>query len=74
MSALLADFQEVPAEKLKPHQHLGVEFLYVLKGSVTLRIGAEEFVLGPEDAIYFDSSVAHRRGSKPCTGVIVTVP
>jgi transcriptional regulator with XRE-family HTH domain len=77
LSALLADFQEVPVEKLKPHQHLGVEFLYVLKGSVTLRIGAEEFVLGPEDAIYFDSAVAHsyrRRGSKPCSGVIVTVP
>jgi len=51
LSALLSDFQEVPVEKLKPHQHLGVEFLYVRKGSVTLRIGPEEFVLGPEDAI-----------------------
>jgi len=61
-------FREVPVEKLKPHQHLGVEFLYVRKGPVTLRIGGEEFVLGPEDAIYFDSSVAQsygRRGSKP---------
>ena len=35
LSALLADFEEVPVEKLKPHQHLGVEFLYVRKGSVT---------------------------------------
>jgi transcriptional regulator with XRE-family HTH domain len=77
LSAFLADFQEVPVEKLKPHQHAGVEFLYVLKGSLTLKIAGEEFLLEAEDAIYFDSAVAHtyrRRGSKPCTGVMVTVP
>jgi mannose-6-phosphate isomerase-like protein (cupin superfamily) len=77
LSAFLADFREVPMEKLKPHQHEGVEFLYVLKGSLTVKIAGEEFVLEPEDAIYFDSAVAHsyrKRGSKPCTGVIVTVP
>ena len=77
LSAFLAGFQEVPAEKIKPHQHAGVEFLYVLKGSLALKIGSEEFVLEAEDAIYFDSAVLHsyrRRGAKPCTGVIVTVP
>jgi transcriptional regulator with XRE-family HTH domain len=77
LSAYLADFQEVPGEKLKPHQHAGVEFLYVLKGSLTLKIAGEEFLLEAEDAVYFDAAVAHtyrRRGSKPCTGVMVTVP
>jgi transcriptional regulator with XRE-family HTH domain len=77
LSAFLADFQEVPLEKLKPHQHAGVEFLYVLRGSLTVKIAGEEFLLESEDAIYFDSAVAHsyrRRGSKPCAGVIVTVP
>jgi transcriptional regulator with XRE-family HTH domain len=77
LSAFLADFQEIAMEKMKPHQHAGVEFLYVLKGSLTLKIGGEEFILDAEDAIYFDSAVLHsyrRRGSKPCTGVIVTVP
>ena len=77
LSAFLADFQELAAEKLKPHQHAGVEFLYVLKGSLAIKIGSEEFVLEAEDAIYFDAGVPHsyrRRGSKPCTGVIVTVP
>jgi len=77
LSAFLADFQEVPAEKLKPHQHAGVEFLYVIKGSLAIKIGGEEFLLEPEDAIYFDSAVLHsyrRRGAKPCMGVIVTVP
>lgn len=77
LSAFLADFQDVAIEKLKPHQHPGIEFLYVLKGSLTMKIGSEEFLLEPEDAIYFDSAVAHsyrRRGPKPCSAVIVTVP
>src|SRR2546423_337477 len=77
LSAFLADFQELPPEKLKPHQHPGVEFLYVLKGSLALKIGSDEYLLESEDAIYFDSAVQHsyrRRGAKACTGVIVTVP
>jgi transcriptional regulator with XRE-family HTH domain len=77
LSAFLAEFQELPLEKVKPHQHAGVEFLYVLKGSLALKIGSDEYVLEAEDAIYFDSAVLHsyrRRGAKPCTGVIVTVP
>lgn len=77
MSAFFAEFQEIPPEKLKPHQHPGVEFLYLMKGSLTLKIASEEFQLEPEDAVYFDSAVQHsyrRRGTKPCTGIIVTVP
>ena len=77
LSAFLADFQEIPVGKLKPHQHAGIEFLYVIKGSLAIKIGSEEFVLEPEDSIYFDSAVLHsyrRIGSKACTGVIVTVP
>jgi transcriptional regulator with XRE-family HTH domain len=77
LSAYLAEFQEVPAEKSKPHQHAGIEFLFILKGALTLKIGSDEYELEAEDAIYFDSAVQHgyrRRGGKPCTGVIVTVP
>jgi transcriptional regulator with XRE-family HTH domain len=77
LSAFLADFQEIPLEKVKPHQHAGIEFLYVLKGTLALKIGSEEFLLEAEDSIYFDSAVLHsyrRQGSKLCTGVIVTIP
>jgi transcriptional regulator with XRE-family HTH domain len=77
MSAYVAEFQEIAPEKLRPHQHAGVELLYLLKGSLTLKIGSEEFQLEAEDAIYFDSAVQHsyrRRGPRPCSGVIVTVP
>ncbi len=77
LNAYLADFQDVAAEKAKAHQHPGVEFLYVLKGALTLKIASDEYALDAEDAIYFDSSVLHsyrRRGAKACMGVIVTVP
>jgi len=77
LSAFLADFQELAPEKAKPHAHAGVEFLLVIKGSLTIKIGSEEFQLEPEDAIYFDSAVQHsyrRRGPKPCSAIIVTVP
>jgi len=53
------------------------ELVDVMKASLTIRIGSEEFQLEAEDAIYFDSAVLHsyrRRGPKPCTGLIVTVP
>lgn len=77
MSVFVAEFQDVAQEKLRPHQHPGVELLYLLKGSLTIKIGSEEFQLDAEDAIYFDSAVQHsyrRQAQKPCTGVIVTVP
>jgi transcriptional regulator with XRE-family HTH domain len=77
LSAFVAEFQEIPPEKVKPHQHPGVELLYLMKGSLAMKIGSEEFELEAEDAIYFDSAVQHsyrRRGAKPCTGVIVSVP
>ena len=77
LSAFVAEFEDVAPEKLRPHQHPGVELVYVIKGSLTLKIGSEEFQLEAEDAIYFDAAVQHsyrRRGSKACCGVIVTVP
>jgi transcriptional regulator with XRE-family HTH domain len=77
LNAFLAEFQELPPQKVKAHQHAGVEFLYVVKGSLAVKIGSDEYVLEAEDAMYFDSAVLHsyrRRGSKVCTGVIVTVP
>jgi transcriptional regulator with XRE-family HTH domain len=77
LSAYWAEFGDAPAEKPRPHQHSGVEFLYLIKGSLTLKIGSEEFQLAAEDAIYFDSAVQHsyhRRGAKACCGIIVTVP
>ncbi len=77
LSAFFAEFQELPPEKTKPHQHAGIEFLYLINGSLELKVGGDQFVLEAEDAIYFDSGLQHsyrRLNQKACTAIIVTVP
>lgn len=41
-------------------RHSGQEWGYVLSGSLRVKIGFDEFVLGPGDAITFDSGTPHR--------------
>ena len=76
-NAFLADFQELPPERTKPHHHPGVEFLYLVNGTLGIKVGSEDFSLEAGDSIYFDSAVQHsyrRIGKKPCGAVIVTLP
>jgi transcriptional regulator with XRE-family HTH domain len=76
LNAFLADFQ-VGVEKLRLHQHPGVEFLYMICGKIELVIGSDTYPLDTGDAIYFDSSVRHgyrRVGGQESTAIIVTVP
>ena len=77
LSAFLAEFQRQPAGKEIAHQHYGVEFLYLLEGTLTLEIKDDERTLEAGDSIYFDSSVPHsyrRVGKERCSAVVVTVP
>jgi transcriptional regulator with XRE-family HTH domain len=77
LNAFLADFQELPAEKIRPHQHPGVEFLYVLSGHLTIKVASDDYPLEAGDCIYFDSGLQHcyrRTSEKPCSAVIVTLP
>ncbi len=77
LNAYWAEFRPVPPEKLKPHAHAGVEFLYVIRGVLALRIRDEEHLLAAGDAIYFDSSLLHsyrRHGRQPCAALVITVP
>jgi mannose-6-phosphate isomerase-like protein (cupin superfamily) len=49
----------------------------VIKGSLEMKIGGDEYVLEEQDAIYFDSALQHsyrRLNQQPCEAVIVTVP
>jgi DNA-binding XRE family transcriptional regulator/quercetin dioxygenase-like cupin family protein len=41
-------------------RHTGQEWGYILSGSLMVRIGFEEYLLGPGDAISFDSATPHR--------------
>ncbi len=54
-SSYLAEFEPVEAEKLKPHQHPGSEFLHVMKGKLGLKIGLDDYELDAGDSIYFDA-------------------
>jgi len=74
-NSYLAEFEAIPEEKLKPHQHNGSEFLHVMKGKLGLRIGMDDYELDAGDSIYFDPSVPHtyrRVGKQPCQAMIVT--
>jgi transcriptional regulator with XRE-family HTH domain len=53
-------------------RHSGQEWGYVLSGTLTVRIGFDEFLLQPGDAISFDSATPHRlfnAGDVPATAV-----
>jgi transcriptional regulator with XRE-family HTH domain len=76
LNAYFAEFEPVAIEKLRPHQHPGVEFIFVTEGKLGIRIGGEEHILDEQDAMYFDSSVVHnyrRLSKKTCKAVLVTV-
>lgn len=77
LNAFWAEFEAVPPEKVRQHHHDGVEFLYVVSGTLSLTIGEEEHALKEGDSIYFDSTEPHgyrRVGKPPCRAVVITVP
>lgn len=55
--AFYAEFEPVVAES-RPHQHPGVELLYLISGKLDLTIGSETFTLASGDAVYFYSERA----------------
>jgi transcriptional regulator with XRE-family HTH domain len=74
-NAYLADFREIASDKIHLHQHAGVEFIYVLKGRLALKMGTNLEYLDAGDSLYFDSQLAHgysRSGNKPCSALVVT--
>ena len=71
----LAEFLPVTVEKLRPHAHPGVEFIYVVRGTLSLHIDGDEQVIGPGDSIYFDATVPHayrRSRGRSCSALVVT--
>jgi quercetin dioxygenase-like cupin family protein len=54
-----------------------VEFILVVQGSLGLRVGTDEHVLGAGDSVYFESTVPHayrRVAGRTCSAVVVTAP
>jgi transcriptional regulator with XRE-family HTH domain len=42
------------------YQHLGEEFVYVLKGKIEVMVGENRNVLSPGDSLHFNSSIIHK--------------
>ncbi len=76
-SAFYAEFESVPKDRVRTHQHSGSEFIYVLKGKLGLQVGTESMELDAGDSIHFDSSVAHgyrNAGPKTCEALVMVIP
>ena len=71
----LAEFQPGKGPDNNFHQHGGVEFLYVVRGSLGIQHGEVLHELRAGDSVYFDSSTIHSYtclGDEPATALIVT--
>ena len=74
-SSYYAEFFPVAPDKLRPHDHPGVEFIYTLQGTLHVRLDGTEYALEAGDSMYFDSSVPHayrRGGGRTCSAIVVT--
>ena len=74
--AFLATFHPVADGKARPHEHAGVEMIYVLSGELEVTVENAVHALEHGDAMYFDASVAHsyrRTGRTSCSALIVSV-
>ena len=71
-----AELLPVARDKLRPHGHVGVEFIYVIHGILSVHMNGEEHALDAGDAIYFDSTphAYRRRGGRLCSAAVVTAP
>src|SRR6187397_2192840 len=70
-----AEFFPIAPEKLRPHEHAGVEFLYAIQGKLSVHLREDEHVLDAGDSMYFDATVPHayrRSGARTCTAIVVT--
>jgi transcriptional regulator with XRE-family HTH domain len=75
LNGYYVEFLPLPPEKVRPHQHPGGEFIYVLNGSLVVQVGAEEHTLGTSDSMYFDATTPHgyrRAGTRTCAAIVVT--
>ncbi len=71
MEALIVKLKENPDEEVSIHE--GEEFIYVLEGTVSLKIGADAFELEPGDSAYYLSTTPHLIAAKSGEATIIAV-
>ena len=76
LNSYVAEFEPIEEKHITPHEHPGIELLYVLSGSLELRVGEDKHALSEGDSIYFDSTVPHgyrKIGTRRTTALVVTL-
>ncbi len=71
MEALVVQLEENPEQEVSVHD--GEEFIFVMEGTVALKIGADNFELKPGDSVYYLSTTPHLIASKSGTATILAV-
>ncbi|MBW2614143.1 MAG: cupin domain-containing protein [Deltaproteobacteria bacterium] len=71
MEALIVELKENPDEEMSVHA--GEEFIYVLKGVVSLQIGTDTFALEPGDSVYYLSTTPHLIAAQKDEATILAV-
>ncbi len=71
MEPLIVQLRENPEEETSVHE--GEEFIFVLEGTVLLKLGEEEFELTSGDSVYYQSSLPHLVSAKQDTATILAV-
>lgn len=71
MEALLVTLEENPEGEMSIHD--GEEFIYVLEGTVVVRIGDDTFELMPGDTVYYLSTTPHMIAAKSGSANILAV-
>jgi transcriptional regulator with XRE-family HTH domain len=71
MEALIVQLQENPEEEMSVHE--GEEFIYVLDGTVVVKIDQDRFELEPGDSVYYLSTIPHRIAAQRKKATILAV-
>ncbi|MBW2250059.1 MAG: helix-turn-helix transcriptional regulator [Deltaproteobacteria bacterium] len=71
MEAMIVQLEENPDQENSVHD--GEEFIYVLDGVVSLKIGEDAFALEPGDSVYYLSTTPHLVAAKSGKATILAV-
>jgi transcriptional regulator with XRE-family HTH domain len=71
MESLIVQLEENPDDDMSVHE--GEEFIYVLDGLVSLKIGTDSFILEPGDSVYYLSTTPHLIAAKKGRATILAV-
>jgi quercetin dioxygenase-like cupin family protein len=71
MEALMVTLEENPDHEMSVHE--GEEFIYVIEGTVYVKIDEDEFELEPGDSVYYLSTTPHIVAAKQGQAIILAV-